>query len=148
MSRQKAKLYLTGERAMLLEIVAVVAVALFGLLTFAAVPVLLRLREILNESQLLLVYIRQEIVPLAARLNRTLNRFDEVANTARISIERLGVLFRAAEELGRQIDQVRTLMRGGQQTVSVNIQGLWAGARAASQVIWQHLKPWGGSNGR
>ncbi len=130
----------------IVEIAAMVAVGIFGVLVGFIVPVLIHLRETMAESGQLLAKMNVEVPLLIAELRATSRNVNQVADEARGGVEHAAVLLHALGEIGESVQEVHHVMRGSSGSLLTNVASLMAGFKAATQVVRGRMNCEGGSH--
>jgi len=128
----------------IVEIAAMVAVGIFGVLVGFIVPVLIHLRKTMAESGQLLAKMNVEVPLLIAELRATSRHVNQVADEARGGVEHAAVLLHALGEIGESVQEVHHVMRGSSGSLLTNVASLMAGFKAATQVVRGRMNCEGG----
>lgn len=130
---------------MIIEIaVAVVAVAFVVLVGFL-VPTLIEVKKTVAESQRLMAHLDAEVPALVKEVRVVTENLGAVTEEARDGVEHAAALLHAVGEVGESVHHVHQAMRGKGTTLLVNLAGMLAGVKAASNVLIQRAHKEGGN---
>jgi len=120
---------------MFIEIaVGIMALAAVVLVAFL-VPVLMQLRRTAEESERLLWRMNEDLPVLFQEATQAAQNMNHVATEMREAAAHARVLGDAVGEVGKTINQVHGLVRGGTGSLLTNVGSLLAGFRAAYGVF-------------
>jgi uncharacterized protein YoxC len=128
----------------LVELAACLGAAAFALLVGFLVPVLIRLRNTVAESEQLLRKMNADLPALVADLGSMTRNLNALTDQAREGVEHASVLLHAVGEVGESVQQVHDVMRGSSGTLLTNVASLVAGVRAATRVVRERYRQEGG----
>jgi uncharacterized protein YoxC len=128
----------------LVELAACLGAAAFALLVGFLVPVLIRLRNTVAESEQLLRKMNADLPALVADLGSMTRNLNALTDQAREGVEHASVLLHAVGEVGESVQQVHDVMRGSSGTLLTNVASLVAGLRAATRVVRERYRQEGG----
>jgi uncharacterized protein YoxC len=128
----------------LVELAASLGAAAFALLVGFLVPVLIRLRNTVAESEQLLRKMNADLPALVADLGSMTRNLNALTDQAREGVEHASVLLHAVGEVGESVQQVHDVMRGSSGTLLTNVASLVAGLRAATRVVRERYRQEGG----
>jgi len=128
----------------LVELAACFGAAAFALLVGFLVPVLIRLRNTVAESEQLLRKMNADLPALVADLGSMTRNLNALTDQAREGVEHASVLLHAVGEVGESVQQVHDVMRGSSGTLLTNVASLVAGLRAATRVVRERYRQEGG----
>jgi uncharacterized protein YoxC len=113
----------------MIDIAAGTGAVAFAVLVGFLVPVLIRLRHTVAESEQLISDLRV--------MSHNLNA---LTTQAREGVEHASVLLHAVGEVGESVQQVHNVVRGSSGTLLTNVAGLLAGVRAATRVMRERYR--------
>jgi len=124
----------------MVDIAAILGAAAFAVLVGFLVPVLIRLRHTVAQSEQLLVKMHADLPALVSDLRSMSHNLNVLTNQAREGVEHASVLLHAVGEVGESVQQVHNVMRGSSGTLLTNVAGLVAGVRAATRVMRERYR--------
>jgi uncharacterized protein YoxC len=124
----------------MIEVAAGIGAAAFAVLVGFLVPVLIRLRHTIAQSEQLLVKMHADLPALVSDLRSMSHGLNVLTNQAREGVEHASVLLHAVGEVGESVQQVHNVMRGSSGTLLTNVAGLVAGVRAATRVMRERYR--------
>ena len=124
----------------MIEVAAGIGAAAFAVLVGFLVPVLIRLRQTIAQSEQLLVKMHADLPALVSDLRSMSHSLNVLTNQAREGVEHASVLLHAVGEVGESVQQVHNVMRGSSGTLLTNVAGLVAGVRAATRVMRERYR--------
>ena len=124
----------------MIEVAAGIGAAAFAVLVGFLVPVLIRLRHAVAQSEQLLVKMHADLPALVSDLRSMSHNLNALTNQAREGVEHASVLLHAVGEVGESVQQVHNVMRGSSGTLLTNVAGLVAGVRAATRVMRERYR--------
>ena len=124
----------------MIEVAAGIGAAAFAVLVGFLVPVLIRLRHTVAQSEQLLIKMHADVPALVSELRSMSHNLNALTNQAREGVEHASVLLHAVGELGESVQQVHNVMRGSSGTLLTNVAGLVAGVRAATRVMRERYR--------
>ena len=124
----------------MVDIAAILGAAAFAVLVGFLVPVLIRLRQTVAQSEQLLVKMHADLPALVSDLRSMSHNLNVLTNQAREGVEHASVLLHAVGEVGESVQQVHNVMRGSSGTLLTNVAGLVAGVRAATRVMRERYR--------
>ena len=124
----------------MIEVAAGIGAAAFAVLVGFLVPVLIRLRHTVAQSEQLLAKMHADLPALVSDLRSMSHNFNVLTNQAREGVEHASVLLHAVGEVGESVQQVHNVMRGSSGTLLTNVAGLVAGVRAATRVMRERYR--------
>jgi uncharacterized protein YoxC len=118
---------------------------LLGAVAFAAlvgflIPVLIRLRNTVAESERLLARMNADLPPLVSDLRSMSHNLNALADQARDGVEHASILLHAVGEVGESVQQVHDVVRGSSGSLLTNVASLMAGVRAATRVMRERYR--------
>ncbi|HTL61972.1 MAG TPA: DUF948 domain-containing protein [Nitrospira sp.] len=117
------------------ELAASLGAVAFSVLVGFLIPILIRLRNTVAESERLLVKINADLPPLVSDLRSMSHNLNALADQARDGVEHASVLLHAVGEVGESVQQVHDVVRGSSGSLLTNVASLVAGVRAATRVM-------------
>jgi uncharacterized protein YoxC len=124
----------------MVDMAAILVAAAFAVLVGFLVPVLIRLRQTVAQSEQLLVKMHADLPALVSDLRSMSHNLNVLTNQAREGVEHASVLLHAVGEVGESVQQVHNVMRGSSGTLLTNVAGLVAGVRAATRVMRERYR--------
>ncbi len=124
----------------MIEVAAGIGAAAFAVLVGFLVPVLIRLRHTVAQSEQLLIKMHADVPALVSELRAMSHNLNALTNQAREGVEHASVLLHAVGEVGESVQQVHNVMRGSSGTLLTNVAGLVAGVRAATRVMRERYR--------
>ena len=124
----------------MIDIAVILAAAAFAVLVGFLVPVLIRLRNTVAQSEQLLVKMNADLPALVSDLRAMSHNLNGLTSQAREGVEHASVLFHAVGELGESVQQVHNVVRGSSGTLLTNVASLVAGVRAATRVMRERYR--------
>lgn len=122
------------------EAAALLAAVAFMVLVGFLIPVLIRVRKTVEESQRLLEKMNADVPPLVEELRTASKHFNELSQRARQGVEHATVLLHAVGEVGESVQLIHNVMKGSSGTLLTNVIGAVAGVRAAVRVMRERLR--------
>ena len=122
------------------EIAACVGATAFAVLAGCLVPVLLRLRKVVAESEQLLARMNADLPALVSDLRAMSRNLNVLTDQAREGVEHASVLLHAVGEVGESVQQVHNVVRGSSGAWLTNVASLVAGVRAATRVMRERYR--------
>ena len=119
----------------LVELAACLGAVAFSILVGFLVPILIRLRNTVAESEQLLAKMNADLPPLMSDLRSMSQNLNALAEQARDGVEHASVLFHAVGEVGESVQQVHDVVRGSSGSLLTNVASLLAGVRAVTRVM-------------
>jgi len=119
----------------LLELAACLGAVAFAVLVGFVVPVLIRLRHTVAQSEQLLAKMNADLPELVSDLRSMSHNLTALTNQAREGVEHASVLLHAVGEVGESVQQVHNVVRGSSGTLLTNVASLVAGVRAVTRVM-------------
>ena len=123
-----------------IELAACLGAAAFAVLVGFLVPVLIRLRQTVSQSEQLLTKMNADLPALIADLRSMSHNLNMLTNQAREGVEHASVLLHAVGEVGESVQQVHDVVRGSSGTLLTNVASLVAGVRAATRVMRERYR--------
>ncbi|HSF69094.1 MAG TPA: DUF948 domain-containing protein [Nitrospira sp.] len=123
-----------------LELAACLGAAAFAVLVGFLVPVLIRLRQTVSQSEQLLTKMNADLPALISDLRSMSHNLNALTNQAREGVEHASVLLHAVGEVGESVQQVHDVVRGSSGTLLTNVASLVAGVRAATRVMRERYR--------
>ena len=124
----------------MIEVAAGIGAAAFAVLVGFLVPVLIRLRHTVAQSEQLLIKMHADLPALVSDFRAMSHNLNVLTNQAREGVEHASVLLHAVGEVGESVQQVHNVMRGSSGTLLTNVAGLVAGVRAATRVMRERYR--------
>jgi uncharacterized protein YoxC len=131
---------------MIVEIALCVGAGAFAVLVGLLVPLLIRLRKPVAESEYLLVRMNYELPLLLKEMRAAMENLNMLIEHARGGVEHAAVLLHAAGTLGDTVQRVHETVQGRSRSFLVNLASLVAGFRATTGVVKTHIHREGGTN--
>jgi uncharacterized protein YoxC len=120
-----------------------------AVLVGSLVPLLIRLRKPVAESEYLLVRMNAELPLLLKEMRATTEKLNALVEHARGGVEHAAVLLHAAGALGDTVQRVHETVQGSSRSFLVNLANMVAAFRATTSVVKAHIYREGGTvNGR
>ena len=119
----------------LVELAACLGAAAFAVLVGFLIPVLIRLRNTVAQSEQLLVKMNADLPALVSDLRSMSHNLSAVTDQMREGVEHASVLLHAVGEVGESVQQVHDVVRGSSGSLLTNVASLVAGVRAATRVM-------------
>jgi uncharacterized protein YoxC len=119
----------------LVEFAACLGAVAFAVLVGFVVPVLIRLRHTVAQSEQLLAKMNADLPALVSDLRSMSHNLHALTNQAREGVEHASVLLHAVGEVGESVQQVHNVVRGSSGTLLTNVASLVAGVRAVTRVM-------------
>ena len=119
----------------LVEFAACLGAVAFAVLVGFVVPVLIRLRHTVAQSEQLLAKMNADLPALVSDLRSMSHNLQALTNQAREGVEHASVLLHAVGEVGESVQQVHNVVRGSSGTLLTNVASLVAGVRAVTRVM-------------
>jgi uncharacterized protein YoxC len=132
---------------MIVDVAAILVAISFAVLVGYLVPLLIQIRKTAAEAEQLVTKLNSELPTLVAELRAMSQSLNDVAEHARDGVEHAAVLLHAMGEVGESVNQIHTLVRGSGGSLLANMAGMFAGLKAAKQVVTQRFKGGGHHNG-
>jgi uncharacterized protein YoxC len=123
-----------------MELAACLGAVAFSVLVGFLVPVLIRLRQTVVESERLLAKMNADLPALVSDLRTMSHNLNALADQARDGVEHASVLLHAVGEVGESVQQVHDVVRGQSGTLLTNVASLVAGVRAATRVMRERYR--------
>ena len=134
---------------MIVEIALCVGAVALTVLVGVLVPLLMRLRKPVAESEYLLVRMNAELPLLIKEMRAATENLNELVEHARGGVEHAAVLLHAAGALGDTVQRVHETVQGTSRSFLVNLARMVTGFRATTGVVKAHIHRDGGTvNGR
>ena len=124
----------------LVELAACLGAGTFAVLVGFLVPVLVRLRNTVAESEQLLHKMNADVPALVADLRSMSRNLNALTDQARDGVEHASVLLHAVGEVGESVQQVHDVVRGSSGSLLTNVASLVAGVRAATRVMRERYR--------
>jgi uncharacterized protein YoxC len=124
----------------MIDIAAILGAAAFAVLVGFLVPVLIRLRNTVGQSEQLLAKMNADLPAFVSDLRAMSHNLNGLTNQAREGVEHASVLLHAVGELGESVQQVHNVVRGSSGTLLTNVASLVAGVRAATRVMRERYR--------
>jgi uncharacterized protein YoxC len=116
----------------------------FLLIAIFLIPMLMQLKKMAQEADVLLSELRRELVPTLREIRETAERLNRASGHLEEGAGRAGVLLQSLGEVGQSVHNVNDFLQHdigrflGRNLG--NATGLWLGLRAASKVVLKGLK--------
>jgi uncharacterized protein YoxC len=124
----------------LVEVAACLGATAFAVLVGFLVPVLIRLRHTVAQSEQLLGKMNADLPAFVSDLRAMSHNLNGLTNQAREGVEHASVLLHAVGELGESVQQVHNVVRGSSGTLLTNVASLVAGVRAVTRVMRERYR--------
>jgi uncharacterized protein YoxC len=124
----------------LVELAACLGAVAFAVLVGFLVPILIRLRNTVAESEQLLARMNADLPPLVADLRSVSHNLNALMDQARDGVEHASVLLHAVGEVGESVQQVHEVVRGSSGSLLTNVASLVAGVRAVTRVMRERYR--------
>lgn len=128
------------------EIAAIVVALAFTLLVGFLIPVLIRVRKTVAESEQLLEKMNNDLPPLIGELRAVSHNINELTGQARGGVEHAVTLLHAVGEVGESVQQVHNVVKGSSGSMLTNVASVVAGLKAATHVVKQRFREEGGNH--
>jgi uncharacterized protein YoxC len=126
------------------EIAAILVAIAFAVLVGFLVPMLVQIRKTVAESEQLLAKMNHDLPPLIDELRTMSHKVNDLAEQARGGVEHATVLLHAVGEVGESVQQVHNAVRGSSGSMLTNMASVFAGFKAATQVMKERFREEGG----
>jgi len=123
-----------------LEIAACLGAVAFAVLVGFLVPLLIRLRNTVAESEQLVAKMNADLPPLVSDLRAMSHNLNALTDQVRDGAEHASVLLHAVGEVGESVQQVHDVVRGSSGTLLTNVASVVAGVRAATRVMRERYR--------
>ena len=124
---------------------AVMLVALaFAVLVGYLVPLLIQVRKTVAESEQLLAKLNHDLPPLIGELRAMSQNLNDLTEQARGGVEHAAMLLHAVGEVGESVQHVHDVVRGSSGSMLTNVASVFAGFKAATQVMKERFRGEGG----
>ena len=134
---------------MIVEIALCVGAGALVVLVGLLVPLLIRLRKPVAESEYLLVRMNAELPLLLKEMRAATENLNRLVEHARGGVEHAAVLLHVAGALGDTVQRVQETVRGTSRSLLVNLASMVAGFRATTTDVKTRIHREGGKfNGR
>ena len=134
---------------MIAEIALCVGAVALAVLVGSLVPLLIRLRKPVAESEYLLVRMNAELPLLLKEMRATTENLNALVEHARGGVEHAAVLLHAAGALGDTVQRVHETVQGSSRSFLVKLANMVAAFRTTTSVVKAHIHREGGTvNGR
>jgi uncharacterized protein YoxC len=124
----------------MIDIAVIIAAGAFAVLVGFLVPVLIRLRNTVAQSEQLLGKMNADLPAFVSDLRAMSHNLNGLTNQAREGVEHASVLLHAVGELGESVQQVHNVVRGSSGTLLTNVASLVAGVRAVTRVMRERYR--------
>jgi uncharacterized protein YoxC len=124
----------------MIDIAVIIAAGAFAVLVGFLVPVLIRLRNTVAQSEQLLGKMNADLPAFVSDLRAMSHNLNGLTNQAREGVEHASVLLHAVGELGESVQQVHNVVRGSSGTLLTNVASLVAGVRAVTGVMRERYR--------
>jgi len=131
---------------MIVEIALCVGAGALTVLVGSLVPLLIRLRKPVAESEYLLVRMNADLPLLLKEMRATTENLNALVEHARGGVEHAAVLLHAAGALGDTMQRVHETVQGSSRSLLVNLASILAGFRATTGVVTARSHREGGTN--
>ncbi|HKQ35548.1 MAG TPA: DUF948 domain-containing protein [Nitrospiraceae bacterium] len=128
----------------IIEIAVILVAAAFALLVGFIVPVLIRVRKTVAESEQLLAKMNNDLPPLIGELRAVTHNVNSLSEQARIGVEHATVLLHAVGEVGESVQHVHEVVKGSSGSMLTNMASMVAGVKAATKVMKERFREEGG----
>jgi len=126
------------------EIAAILVAVAFALLVGFLVPVLIRVRKTVAESEQLLAKMNNDLPPLIGELRAVSHNVNNLTEQARRGVEHATVLLHAVGEVGESVQYVHDVVKGSSGSMLTNMASVVAGFKAATKVMKERFREEGG----
>lgn len=126
------------------EIAPCVGAVAFAVLVGMLIPLLIRLRQSVAESERLLASLNFEVPLLLQEIRAATENLNSLIGHARSGVEHAAVLLHAAGAVGDTIQRVQETVRGGGRSLLVTVVSMAAGFRATKAVVKTQISREGG----
>ncbi|MBH0191960.1 MAG: DUF948 domain-containing protein [Nitrospira sp.] len=126
------------------EIAPCVGAVAFAVLVGMLIPLLIRLRQSVAESERLLASLNFEVPLLLQEIRAATENLNSLIGHARSGVEHAAVLLHAAGAVGDTIQRVQETVRGGGRSLLVTLVSMAAGFRATKAVVKTQISREGG----
>ena len=128
------------------EMAAILVAVAFALLVGFLVPVLIRVRKTVAESEQLLEKMNHDLPPLIGELRAVSHNINELTEHARGGVEHAAALLHAVGEVGESVQQVHNVVKGSSGSMLTNVASVVAGLKAATHVVKERFREEGGNH--
>jgi len=128
----------------IVEIAAILVAVAFALLVGFLVPVLIRVRKTVAESEQLLAKMNNDLPPLIGELRAVSHNVNNLTEQARMGVEHAAVLLHAVGEVGESVQHVHDVVKGSSGSMLTNVASVVAGFKAATKVMKERFREEGG----
>ena len=128
---------------MIVDVAAIFVAIAFAVLVGYLVPLLVQIRKTAVETEQLVTKLHRDLPGLVIELRAMSQSLNDVAAQARDGVEHAAVLLHAMGEVGETVNQVHGLVRGSGSSLLAKAVSVFAGLRAAKQVITERSKKGG-----
>ena len=128
----------------IVEIAAILVAVAFALLVGFLVPVLIRVRKTVAESEQLLAKMNNDLPPLIGELRAMSHNVNDLTEQVRGGVEHAAVLLHAVGEVGESVQQVHDVVKGSSGSMLTNMASVVAGFKAATKVMKERFREEGG----
>lgn len=130
----------------IIEVAAMLVAVAFGVLVGFLVPVLIRVRKTVVESEQLLAKMNTDLPPLIGELRAMSQNLNDLTEQARVGVGHASILLHAVGEVGESVQRVHDVVRGSSGSLLTNMASVVAGFKAASQVVKERFREKGGDH--
>ncbi len=126
------------------EMAAILVAVAFVLMVGFLVPVLIRVRKTVAESEQLLEKMNHDLPPLIGELRAVSHNINDLTERARGGVEHAATLLHAVGEVGESVQQVHNVVKGSSGSMLTNVASVVAGLKAATHVVKERFREEGG----
>src|SRR5262245_8109776 len=124
----------------LVELAACLGAVAFAVLVGFLIPVLVRLRHTVAESEQLLTKMNADLPALVSDFRSMSHNLNTLTVQVRDGVEHASVLLHAVGEVGESVQQVHDVVRGSSGSLLTNVASVVAGVRAATRVMRERYR--------
>lgn len=128
----------------IVEIAALLVALAFAVLVGYLVPVLIQVRKTVAEFEQLLAKLNHDLPPLIGELRAMSQNLNDLTEQARGGVEHAAMLLHAVGEVGESVQHVHDVVRGSSGSMLTNVASVFAGFKAATQVMKERFRGEGG----
>jgi len=128
----------------IVEIAAMLVAVAFAVLVGYLVPLLIQVRKTVAESEQLVAKLNHDLPPLIGELRAMSQNLNDLTEQARGGVEHAAMLLHAVGEVGESVQHVHDVVRGSSGSMLTNVASVFAGFKAATQVMKERFRGEGG----
>ena len=128
----------------IIDMAVMLASLAFAVLVGYLVPLLIQVRKTVAESEQLLAKLNHDLPPLIGELRAMSQNLNDLTEQARGGVEHAAMLLHAVGEVGESVQHVHDVVRGSSGSMLTNVASVFAGFKAATQVMKERFRGEGG----